>query len=239
MKARTKVQTHRFQQVKPENLNNNIIECIDQYNGGLSSENMPNKGITVSHIETPTITQSAGTVTTAHSNGALHSYHQVKRWNMNEGGTDEWTPVESIDLVTEPWTPAWNKLQDFGTMSDLELTFESEEAMLTGCAVIDFHHGTNRIRYDAGISAFYGNHWHTEWAVFVNGVKIAETGKIYPRRHTAQIPFKVPVGSGNVTIDVRFKTITHTNGATLALYMGQLETPLDIFGVTIWAKETK
>ena len=239
MKARTKRPAHQFQQVKPENLNDNIVESIDQYNGGLSAENMPNKGITVSHIAEPDITQSVTTVKEKHSDGVFHSYHQIKRWNIDEGATDEWTPVESIDLTTDPWGPAWNKLQDYGTMSDLELVFDSKESMLTGCAIIDFHHGVNRIRYDVGMAAFFGYHWYTEWAVFVNGVKVAETGKIFPRRHTAQIPFKVPVGSTNITIDVRFKTTTHTDGTTLLLYNGQLETPLDIFGVTIWAKESK
>jgi len=241
MKTRITKPLHQFQQVKSENLNDNIVEAIEEYNGGLNGQNMPVKGILETHIKDPSSSSVSTNSTFSEMNGTVQDYNQTTNWNVAEGGTDVWTPRGSVFLDTSDWSRGWNLLSTVNNFSDTILQFDSSEGMLTGCAVIDFHHGIDRVRYTppqgSAFSTFRGYGWWTEWGLFVNDVLIAQTGYIYPRRCTAQLPFKVAVGTQHVKIDLRWKT--NIGWDEIGGYDDDPSTNLDIFGATIWAREVK
>ncbi len=255
MKARTNIPAHKFQQTKSENLNDNLISVLQEYNGGLDGQNMPVEAITADHFVDATTSRSlVGICEYSEYIGTLQSYYQKKLWNVSETALDIWTPVESIQLNSVSWTRGWNRLSAFGTFSDLDLNFNADEGMLTGCAVVDFHRGTDMVYINDGGAAIWvlaGSELTMEWGVFVNNILIAQTGKIYPGRETVQLPFKIPTGSQNITVDIRWRTLNYIvdddefdpeGQAALFVYSGstsEMTTPLDVFGATIWCRSVK
>lgn len=235
----------RHQQTKSENLNDNITKTLGEVNGNLNSNNLPVDSLTFANFSNPICSETTSNATTTLKfEGATQNYHRVRRWNTFEDSNDMWVPVETINLQTANWSTGWNKLVDFGSMDYTFLDFDAKEGMLTGCAVIDFHHGVDRIVYQSGeggdevtIRTFFGNDWWTGWGVFVNDTLVAETSNIYARRITCNIPFKVPVGSQKVKIDLRWRA--KTSDAVGTAYQGNPSRPLDIFGAEIWVRNTK
>ena len=231
----------RFSQVKSENLNDNITKTLGEVNGNLNSNNLPVDALTFDKFTDPDRTSLTSNATTKLDyEGATQDYHSVRRWNTFEDSNDMWEPVESINLQTANWSTGWNKLVDYGSMDYTFLDFDAKEGILTGNAVIDFHHGIDRIVYqsdDTTFRVFYGYDWYTEWGVFVNDTLVAETSYIYARRITCNIPFKVPVGSQKVKIDLRWRAVT--SNAVGTPYQGNPTRPLDIFGAHIWVRNVK
>lgn len=230
----------RHQQVKSENLNDNLTKTLGEVNGNLNSNNLPVDSLTFANFADPQSSEvTSNATTTLKFEGATQDYHRVRRWNTFEDSADMWEPVVSIDLPTANWSTGWNKLVDYGTMDYTFLDFDAKEGMLTGCAVIDFHHGIDRIGYgqDPVIRAFTGDEWWTGWGVFVNDTLVAETSNIYARRITCNIPFKVPVGSQKVKIDLRWRA--KTSDAVGTSFNGNPSRPIDIFGAEIWVRNTK
>lgn len=227
-----------FQAVKSDQLNENLSRVINEYNGNLGSNNMPVNSLTNANFKSGTGTS----ITSSGSHfvdwkGQTQDYHRVKRWNVAEAGLNLWEPVETITLNLTNWAKNWNPLNNYGSFSSTYLDFETKEGMLVGCAIIDFQHGVTRITYDSDgtpFTIFYGGEWWSEWAVFVNDTMVAQTGFIYPRRETINIPFKIGVGSGSVKVDVRWRTIT--TDAVATGYIGDPTTPFDIYGAEIWVR---
>ena len=68
------------------------------------------------------------------------------------------------------------------------LDFDAKEGMLTGCAVIDFHHGVDRIVYQSDETTFrifFGSDWWTGWGVFVNDTLVGLPTSVYSSDSTA------------------------------------------------------
>ena len=232
----------RFQQTKPENINDNLDNTLAEVNGNLNANNFPVKGLTFDNFADPSssdITSNGNKVLTY--DAATQNYHRVRRFNVADGGLDVWEPITSIDLQTANWTTGWNKLTDFGSMDYTYLQFDAQEGMLTGNAIIDFFNGKDRIVYqdseDNTFRIFFGDEWWVQWGVFVNDVLVAETSQIYPRRITCTIPFKVPCGSQAVIIDLRWRA--KTTDAIGTNYLGNPTRPIDIYGAEIMCRNTK
>lgn len=240
-KTYTKRPIQKFQAVKPENINDNVEATIQQVNGNLNANNFPVDSLHFDKFAAPTYQDqtSNGNLVLSYS-GATQNYHRVKRWNVEQAGLDVWEPVESIDLSTDNWSSGWNKLVDYGSFDYTYLDFDAQEGMLIGCAVIDFMHGYNRLRWTDDNNTFfiwYGFEWTTQWAVFVNDTKVAETSFVYPQRITCNLPFKVPVGSQKVKIDLRWRSIT--TDAIGSGFLGNPSTPIDIYGAELWTRNIK
>ena len=242
-KTYTDTPNHRFQAVKPENVNDNITKTLGEVNGNLNANNMPVDALTFANFKAPVSSDTlANGTSTLKYEAATQDYHRVKRWNTSEAGTDMWVPVTSVDLQTSNWSTGWNPLVDYGSMDYTFLDFDAKEGMLHGCAVIDFHHGVDRIVYQAGdpettFRIFFGSDWTTQWGVFVNDTLVAQTSNIYARRITANIPFQVPVGSQKCKIDLRWRATT--SDAIGTAYQGNPTRPIDIFGAEIWVRNVK
>ena len=223
-------------QVTTSSVNDNIEQTVSEFNGNLDGTNMPVDSVTHSNFKDKFVPVAGltGGMTRQHQRGPTQSYHQSKIYSGEHYGTDVWTPLLSIDLDADNWRRGWNNLHDFARFSEMSLTFPAREGMVTGVATIDWHHGINRVTAPNS-NKFTGNDWWTEWGVFVNNVKVAQSSYIYPRRHTTMLPFSIPVGSGPVTIDVRFKMNTSRDYTTSNK---KNDTPFDIFSVDVFARNT-
>ena len=202
MKTFTDKPLHQFDQVKYDNIAWNLDKHLDQFNGGLDSNNMPVASVGHDKLvePAPVGTTYSGPVTQWHYEMPSQSYHFSRRATTEEGGNDIWTPLFETDLDTDTWSAGFNKLVDLdNNFLNFPLQFNAKEGMLIGCATIDWEHANNvfLVSVDQGVNAprGRGNDWWTEWAVFVNNVLVARTGYIYPRRHTTQLPFAIPCGS--------------------------------------------
>ncbi len=226
-----------FQQAKTDSFNKNIESSLSEFNGKLNGNNLPVDSINTSKLKNPSIPEpdfSGSGVVRKSSRVPSQAYHYSQKFGWDTGNI--WTPELTINLASTNWRRGWNKLEDFGNFNDFPLVFNSVEGMLVGCAVIDWHHGVNRIAYGSQpvIRQFLGYDWATQWGVFVNNVEVARTGTIYPRRHTTQIPFSVPCGSGPIKIDLRF--IAETSRDVAGNFPGDPTTVFDIFGAEIWCR---
>jgi hypothetical protein len=214
-KVFTQIPLHNHQQVKPESLNKNIDKYLSSFNGTLDGHNNPVDSTTTTHFVDPTASTSlsdTGVGADVFKRGTEYptqSYYQTRRSSSFEPTvTDVWTPIVTLDLDTGQWSKGFNILTELPDFENFPLTFEAVEGQLVGCATVDWEHGNN--------------------------VLVARSGFIYPRRHTTQIPFTIPVGSQSVTIDVRF--ITTTNRALGSPSLEVTSSEFNIFSAEIWVR---
>lgn len=244
MKTYIEIPLYNYNQVKPEDLTKNIDKTLEQFNGNLNGNNLPVLSVTSDHLTQPVPQQAvlSGSITQFSSGGASQAYYLSRRSSAFEGASDIWTPLLEIDLEVDTWGKGFNSLSDYTNWNTFPLTFNAKEGMLVGCATIDWEHGVQVYQATVEIEGSpvqvgrsRGNDWWTRWGVFVNNVLVAESGKIFPRRHTTQIPFSVPCGSQNVTVDVRFIASSwRTNDSpSLGAITG---TKLNIFSATTWVR---
>lgn len=241
MKTFTDIPLHRYDQVKTDNVTSNVDKYLDELNGALDSNNLPVDSITpVTHLQAPSVPQLgvSGNIAKFSSRMPTQSYFFVKRdYTLDGGASDIYDPVLSIDPDTEIWSAGFNKFSDLDTSGGFDnwpLQFDAREGMLIGCATIDWEHGNNVFNTADGPRG-RGNDWWTELQVYVNNVAVARSGKIYPRRHTTQIPFSVACGSQPIQIDVRVKW--NTWWAADAPSLGVTEsTNFKIFSATLWCR---
>lgn len=246
-KVFTQIPLHNHQQVKPESLNKNIDKYLSSFNGTLDGHNNPVDSTTTTHFVDPTASTSlsdTGVGADVFKRGTEYptqSYYQTRRSSSFEPTvTDVWTPIVTLDLDTGQWSKGFNILTELPDFENFPLTFEAVEGQLVGCATVDWEHGTQvfQVQVSDDPPAFAprsrGFDWWTEWGVFVNNVLVARSGFIYPRRHTTQIPFTIPVGSQSVTIDVRF--ITTTNRALGSPSLEVTSSEFNIFSAEIWVR---
>ena len=234
---------HQFDQVKYDNVSWNLDKHLDQFNGGLDSNNLPVASVGEAKLVEPSPAGStySGPVTQWGYTMPSQAYYFTRRAQSSEGGGDIWTPLFEIDLDQDTWSAGFNKLVDLdNNFINFPLLFNAKEGMLVGCATIDWEHGNQVFNVNVGgdppVNAprGRGNEWWSEWAVFVNNVLVARTGEIFPRRHTTQLPFAVACGSQPVQIDVRCKINTWRVSGSPNLDTTSM--PFKLFGATIWTR---
>ena len=214
-KSFTQIPTNNLQAAKPENLNDNFDKYLSEFNGNLDGHNNPVETTREQHFILPndgTFTDVSGNVLQLGTSYATQAYFKTRRSSSFEGASSVFNPLLEINLDQDSWSKGFNILTQFPDFEDFPLVFEAKEGMLVGCATIDWEHGTQVYIVPLGegfAERSRGFDWWTEWGVFVNNVLVARSGQIYPRRHTTQIPFAVACGSQQVTVDVRFITITN------------------------------
>jgi len=236
MKQWKEIPVLRNSAAQPSQLNVNLGKTLDEYNGGLNGLNMPVHAVTDAHMKPPDVGSiSSGAVDKFNVSLPSQAYHFTKIDNRNVGGTDIWTPLLQLNLLTDNWSKGWNRLSDYSPFKEFSVEFDALEGSLVGCVTIDWGHGTDVIRKSEDgftISVNAGYTWWTEWAVFVNDVIVSRSGQIPPRRHTTQLPFNVPIGSQQVDVRVKFMT---NNSIEIALDNSH-GTELDVFSATCWVR---
>lgn len=234
MKPYNSHQQEQFQVVTPETIDSNLIDSLVQYNGSMSAGNMPVDALLPIHFKSPTYTEETiDLARVLHWYGQTQHYHRVRYWSQDEAGVGPALAAEYIDLVNDNWTKGWNKLNSYGDMSGIILPFEAKEGFLVGQAMINARHGLAVVN-QGGTRKYTGFDWWTRWAVFVNGQMVAESGHCYPRLENIIIPFSIPVGNQDITIDIRWKSITSDD-----LQYSTVPNPttlIEIYGSEIWVR---
>jgi hypothetical protein len=196
------------QVVLPDDINYQQSQTVQTFNGGLGQHNMPVGKITNAKLAPMVIDNTTwASIDVVSSYGPCNSFHVT-----DTGVSGANTAVGSIDLASDSHLPAWNSLQDVVT-TGAELRFTSQEGMLRGNALIAWE---RRLGY-----YFNGASWIPEgrnmfvmFSVFVNGLQIMETGPLYPRRSTVDLPFITPIGSGDCHVAIKWRAITTPLEAT-------------------------
>ena len=231
--------------VQPASLNFNLGKMLNEFNGNLNGLNLPVHSVASNHMQAPNAGSiSAGAIDKFNVSLPSQAYHWTKVDNRNIGGTDIWTPLLRLNLLTDNWTKGWNRLSDYSPFTGWNVQFDALEGSLIGCATIDWAHGTDMMRgLPSGAPSpnnyIVGYEWWTEWGVFVNDVLVARTGQIPPRRHTTQLPFNVPIGSQPIDIQLKFMTNNnpYINVAPTITGVDQSHgTEVDIFSATCWVR---
>ena len=234
---------HQFQQVKTDNITANLDKHLDEFNGGLDSNNLPVKRISRQNIKLPQNRQAfVGSIIKNKILFQTQGYFETYRTYEQDGGAlDIYDPVLVVDPSQDFWQAGFNRLAELDTSGGFDnfpLQFDAREGMLIGCAVVDWEHGNDVYQVDDGGGIFVprgrGNDWWSELQVYVNNVGVARTGRIYPRRHTTQIPFAVACGSQPVQIDVRIKW--NNWKAQDAPSLDGHATDFKIFSARIWCR---
>lgn len=239
-KSFTQIPTNDLQAAKPENLNDNLDKYLSEFNGNLDGHNNPVETTREQHFILPnggTFNDVVGDVLQLGTSYATQAYFKTRRSSSFEEAFGVFTPLLEIDLDQDSWSKGFNILTQFTDFEDFPLVFEAKEGMLVGCATIDWEHGTQvfNVAVGEGFAArSRGFDWWTEWGVFVNNVLVARSGQIYPRRHTTQIPFAIPCGSQQITVDVRFITIT--NRAPGGPSLDTTSSNFNLFSAEIWCR---
>lgn len=229
-----------YTQVTPETFNDNLQHYVQEYNGGLDSQNMPVSGLSFRKFKAVQTTDlSTANYYKWKAAFETQAYYETRK-TVNPESAIWYEPIVELDLKTYSWGKGWNPLPAAGNLEDIVIQDQMKEGMLNGCARINFKHGYNVVSYQSGetvLHAEVGFDWWTKWGVFVNGVLVAESDEIYPRGENVVIPFSVPVGSQQVTIEIKWKTIT-TNALSTPSYTDDPTTDLEIWGIGIWARNT-
>ena len=240
MKVFTQVGQKNYDQVKPENINDNTRAVIGEYNGRLDGQNFPVDTIDKLKFAPPTLTsQSTANVYGFKHEGQTQDYHFVRRWNTYEQGQDIHRPLVTFDLQNNSWSSGWNNISDIdAAFNDLVLEFEAKSGTLNGCFDIDFRHGTDMILNHQSTATIWSNDWWSRWGLFCNDILIAETGRVYPRLQNLSIPFKIFVGTQPVRLELKWQTINTSPNQELNI-IATPESYMEIYGASIWACNTK
>lgn len=240
MKAFTQVGQKRFNQVKPENINDNTRAVIDQYNGRMDAQNMPTSLIDQDKFVAPTAFEGV-TINCRKTDwqGQTQSYYRVRRFNVTEAGFNYTLPDKQVNLNSLDWSSGWNNLT--GIHNDYQnffLEFTSNEGSLNGCMDINFRRGTDLVTPGSGgVSEVGKDHW-IQWGLFVNDTLVCDTGRVFPRLENLCVPFKILCGTQQIRMEIKYKTV-FTQGATKLSSAQTQNNWLEIYGAQIWTCNTR
>lgn len=239
MKVFTQVGQKNYDQVKPENINDNTRAVIGEYNGRLDGQNFPVDTIDKLKFAPPTLTsQSTVNVYGFKHEGQTQDYHFVRRWNTYEGSINVHLPLYNFDLRNNSWSSGWNNLSDIDSdFNDFVLEFDAKSGTLNGCFDINFRHGVDRFEDTNNNVVSWSLEWWSRWGLFCNDVLIAESGRVYPRLENLCIPFKIFVGSQPVRLELKWQTINTSPEQEYGVT--DFESRMEIYGASIWACNTK
>lgn len=222
----------QFDAVKPETINQNLDATLAELNGNLDANNLPVASVTEDKIVGSELVDNySGLVDKASVEYSTQSYHYCRRWGWDSGGSDD-TPDSTLNLKNSAWRRGYNSLTEMTNYEEFYLDFNAKQGMLVGQATVDWEHGANVFDISAlGKNVAFGQKQWSRIGVFVNNILVAETGNIYPRRHTTCIPFSIPIGSQSVRIEVKF--ITNVGGIIGAAPLDNNPCPFYLFGAEV------
>lgn len=187
---------------KADDLNREYVGAVRQINGGIGQHQVPLEGVAHAHFQPPALVTPAAYDNTVSVTGPANNWHRTVDNNM----AIELDP--SGDALTG-WTPIYTVATNRITAGSV-IEFIAREGMLRGSWQIDFERRTSYISRNDGAITFPYTHredW-TRFGIFRNGTLIADSGNIYPKRFTLDLPFSCPVADGYTRLEVRFRAKT-------------------------------
>jgi hypothetical protein len=197
-------------QAKEEDFNSEVMGAIQEFNGQLDGHQLPLNQITNAHLKQP-----VSSVQYLNYDGTYSSYMTTQSYHQTEHTVGQ--TFARLEFNNTLWNGpnAWIRLRDVlvddnVNIGGAQLTFNALEGMLVGCAVIDFFFDAGEYKFTNEVgSQFrligYDEPYTIEWGVFIDDVCVSQSGLIWPRRMTLNLPFNAPVSSKLCKIDIRFK----------------------------------
>lgn len=227
--------------VNSDALIQNTSAYANELNGKLDSDNLPLRSLNADKFADPAVTDASTTKYFSENwEAETQQYWELgctSLWLEQEQAVGTiWEPFTSHNLITDDWGKGWNDVRVIDGCDFFRFDLDTKEGMLNGAISIDFSHGANVV-YSEPLYFLTGIDWWTQWGVFVNGVLVADSGKCMPQGQNIVLPFSIPVGNGQVYVEVKFKTTT-TNALNVSGYTGDPTTNLDIWGISGWCRNT-
>ena len=197
-------------QAKEEDFNSEVMGALQEFNGQLDGHQLPLNQITNAHLKQPTASTQY-----LNYDGTYSSYMTTQSYHQSEHTVGQ--TLARLEFNNNLWNGpnAWIRLRDVliddgVNVGGAQLTFNALEGMLVGNAVIDFFYDAGEYKFtnDAGLAyrlIGYDEPYTIEWGVFIDDVCVSQSGLIWPRRMTLNLPFNAPVSSKLCKIDIRFK----------------------------------
>ena len=212
---------------KPEGVNKETNGVFSSLNGGISGHQVPVNSIVVGKMKAPTYGTGVISSGDGSTNGIKSEMLTQTYYFTEKTGTGTYDP----DQTQAPFTagagsvPAAAKTfslsSGFGAgwtsigaeiNAGAHLSFEAKQGMVKGTLVIDTDLPMQFVTAVCDTSSptrqawADGDNWARRIGIFVNDVLVADTDfNTCTGRYTTMLPFAVPVGSGPVTVDVRFQ----------------------------------
>tara|TARA_R100001509_G_scaffold33967_1_gene17898 strand:- start:1796 stop:2518 length:723 start_codon:yes stop_codon:yes gene_type:complete len=239
MKVYTQHGQKRFDQVKPDSINDNTKSTIGVYNGRLDGQNVPVASIDNTKFIPCNVTSNNTADLYAFAwTGQTQDYYFIRRWqDLEETSDGIHKPLVFFNLLSDDWSSGWNNITEVdSTFSEFILNLNSQSGTLSGCFDINFRHGVD-VQEVSGVIYNIGMEWWTRWGLFCNDVLIAESGRVYPRLESLSIPFSISVGTQPIKLELKWQTVSTEDrpaGSTTDVINN-----LEIYGASIWACNTK
>lgn len=222
-----------------DDLNHEQDAAFGEFNGGLDSNNLPLDAFKRSgnNIAVPTYSTVGAQ---KQSVGVCNAYYRSQSSGVQF----------SLDLSVDTHVPGWNRVRtSSGQDAGCVLEFDAREGMLKGVAMINIERRGSFLSSTTGGVTIYPAHSNNRKfavSVRVNGVMVAESGDLYPRRTTVCLPWATPIGNQPVVIDtwwraeVRPMTAAGTYGGTTISYPTGAEQypPITLYECALWARNT-
>ena len=210
MKVYTQHGQKRFDQVKPDSINDNTKSTIGVYNGRLDGQNVPVASIDNTKFIPCNVTSNNTADLYAFAwTGQTQDYYFIRRWqDLEETSDGIHKPLVFFNLLSDDWSSGWNNITEVdSTFSEFILNLNSQSGTLSGCFDINFRHGVD-VQEVSGVIYNIGMEWWTRWGLFCNDVLIAESGRVYPRLESLSIPFSISVGTQPIKLELKWQTVS-------------------------------
>lgn len=166
---------------RSDDINKEFAGSLGQFNGNLDQHNMPLQTVNRNKTSTPVL------YTNNNTTGVIGPFGAHYVCGPYEDQID-------FDAITNTVYAGWIRPDD-----DFICEFTAIEGMLIGSVTIC----GEKKSVHSGLAEVGEDYWFS-FGVFINGSLVGETGKIFARTYTVDLPFGTPIGNGSVQIDVRF-----------------------------------
>lgn len=232
-------------QAKEEDFNSEIMGAVQELNGQLDAHQLPLNQITNGNIKQPT-----SSIQYASVDGTYSSYMTTQSYSQTEHTVGNTLARLEFNNILWSGPNAWIRLRDVllddaVNVGGAQLTFNALEGMLVGCAVIDFFFDAGEYKFTTSAPALtayrliaFDEPYYIEWGVFIDDVCVSQSGFVWPRRMTLNLPFNAPISSKLCKIDIRFKIAFKDNLAESAQsgYAVEREQGLQYNGGNLWVR---
>lgn len=235
-------QQNNYDQVKPDNLNDNTGDTIATFNGRLDGQNMPVNSVGKSTLVQPSYSETSvgsGDCRLTQWIGQTQSVYHIQHFSgvSYPGGTiNDWLADEQILLYNESWNAGWNHVDDLSKYTDFGLEFQSKEGSINGWFQINYRYGCDAVTPDVGGGVtVIGDDWWINFGLFMNDQLIAEAGLLSPRGENVCVPFQIPVGTQNCKWDLRWQASVNQD---YDFYTGDVTAFIEFYNAQIFCLNT-
>lgn len=200
-----------------DDLNFEVNGALAEFNGRLDQHNMPLLSVVSASLTANVLVNEQPTVG---SQGVFNAHYYA----------GPYTTAFTVDGDDGDVGVGWNDMP-----TTCSVSFQAKEGMLKGAAVFTAEryppiYITGGTTTELDMSTYW---W--EAGVFVNNNLVGQSGRIYGRKFTVDLPFGCPIGNEDAQVDVRWQSPLG-GGYRSELTGSVYRTPLAISGSFVWVR---